>query len=68
MQQRLSTKLQVQLEQAGADKLNKINFSNVVADPAEEKVIELAEIMERMAVAGNSLDGVIVTSQSRITK
>ena len=68
MLQKLGTKLQVQIEQAGEDKQKKVNFSNVIDNPPEEDVVRLGEIMADLSKQGSSLDSVIMTVQSRITK
>ncbi|MGG5314653.1 hypothetical protein IGI49_003033 [Enterococcus sp. AZ071] len=68
MIQKLGTKLQVQIEQAGEDKQKKVNFSNVIDNPPEEDVVKLGEIMAELSQQGSSLDSVIMTVQSRITK
>lgn len=68
MIQKLSTKLQVQLALPGVEKLKKIAFSNVIDEPAEEEIIKLGEIMTALDQDGTLLDGVIITSQSRVTK
>ena len=64
MIQRLTSKLQVQIDQ-GMDKTKKINFQNVIDDPTEEQVIEFGEIMTELSADGSYLDGVILTTQSR---
>ncbi|MGG5315673.1 hypothetical protein IGI49_000345 [Enterococcus sp. AZ071] len=66
--QKLGTKLQVQIEQAGEDKQKKVNFSNVIDNPPEADVVKLGEIMAELSQQGSSLDSVILTVQSRITK
>ncbi|WP_302828266.1 hypothetical protein [Enterococcus raffinosus] len=68
MIQKLSTKLQVQLSVPGVEKLKKITFSNVVENPEEAEIIKLGEIMTELDQDGTLLDGVIITSQSRVTK
>ena len=68
MIQKLSTKLQVQLSVPGVEKLKKITFSNVVDNPEEAEIIKLGEIMTELDQDGTLLDGVIITSQSRVTK
>lgn len=68
MIKKLSTKLQVQLALPGVEKLKKVAFANVVEDPAEEEIIKLGEILTALDQAGTTLDGVIITSQSRVTK
>lgn len=68
MIQKLSTKLQVQLALPGVEKLKKIAFSNVIDEPAEEEILKLGEIMTALDQDGTLLDGVIITSQSRVTK
>ncbi|MGL9730155.1 hypothetical protein [Enterococcus sp. DIV0756] len=68
MIQKLSTRLQVQLTLPGVDKLKKVSFANVIEEPAEVEVIKLGEIMAALDQNGTLLDGVIITSQSRVTK
>ena len=68
MIQKLSTKLQVQLSVPGVEKLKKITFSNVVDNPEEAEIIKLGEIMTELDQDNTLLDGVIITSQSRVTK
>ena len=68
MIQNLGTKLQVQIEQEVEDKQKKVNFSNVIDNPPETDVIKLGEIMTDLSQQGSSLDSVIMTVQSRITK
>ena len=68
MIQKLSTKLQVQLALPGVEKLKKIAFANVIDEPAEDEIIKLGEIMTALDQDGTLLDGVIITSQSRVTK
>ena len=68
MIQQLGTKLQVQIEQEGKDKQKKVNFSNVVTTPAETDITKLGDIMADLAGDGSSLDSVIVTNQTRVTK
>ncbi|GAA2930879.1 hypothetical protein ACHEVJ_06480 [Enterococcus raffinosus] len=68
MIQKLSTKLQVQLSVPGVEKLKKITFSNVVDNPEEAEIIKLGEIMTELDQDDTLLDGVIITSQSRVTK
>ncbi|MBO0453408.1 hypothetical protein [Candidatus Enterococcus murrayae] len=68
MIQKLSTKLQVQLAVPGAEKLKKMTFPNVVDNPAEAEILELGEIMKNLDQEDTLLDGVIITSQSRVTK
>ena len=67
MIQLLGTKLQVQIEQAGEDKQKKVNFSNIVNNPAEADILALGEVMADLAPEGSSLDSVIVTNQTRVT-
>lgn len=50
------------------EKLKKITFSNVVDNPDEAEIIKLGEIMAELDQDGTLLDGVIITSQSRVTK
>ena len=68
MIQTLGTKLQVQIEQEGKDKQKKVNFSNVITSPAEADITKLGDIMADLAGDGSSLDSVIVTNQTRVTK
>ncbi|MBO0455027.1 hypothetical protein [Candidatus Enterococcus murrayae] len=68
MMQKLSTKLQVQLVVPGVEKLKKVTFPNVVDNPAEAEILELGEIMKNLDQEDTLLDGVIITSQSRVTK
>ncbi|MGG5331527.1 hypothetical protein [Enterococcus sp. AZ163] len=68
MIQLLGTKLQVQIEQNGEDKQKKVNFSNIINNPAEADIVALGEIMADLAPDGSSLDSVIVTNQTRVTK
>ncbi|EOH75285.1 MULTISPECIES: hypothetical protein [Enterococcus] len=68
MIQKLGTKLQVHLSQLGVQKLKKVTFANVVDDPDENEIIQLGEIMKDLDKDGTLLDGVIITSQSRVTK
>ena len=68
MIQKLETKLQVQLSLPGVEKLKKVTFSNVVDNPDEAEIIKLGEIMAELDQDGRLLDGVIITSQSRVTK
>ena len=66
MIQTLGTKLQVQIEQEGKQK--KVNFSNIITSPAEADITKLGDIMADLAGDGSSLDSVIVTNQTRVTK
>ena len=68
MIQKLATKLQVHLSLPGVEKLKKITFSNVVDNLDEAEIIKLGEIMAELDQDGTLLDGVIITSQSRVTK
>ena len=68
MIQQLGTKLQVQIEQAGKDKQKKVNFSNVVTSPAKADITKLGDIMADLAGDESSLDSVIITNQTRVTK
>ena len=68
MIQKLSTKLQVHLCIPGVEKLKKVTFSNVVENPEEAEIIKLGEIMTELDQDDTLLDGVIITSQSRVTK
>ena len=67
MIQKIGNKLQVQID-AGEDKLRKVNFQNVIDEPAEQAVLELGDILKELSPEGSNLDGVILTSQSRYTK
>ncbi|EOH94943.1 hypothetical protein I588_04388 [Enterococcus pallens ATCC BAA-351] len=66
--QQLGTKLQIQIEQAGKDKQKKVNFSNIITNPAEADITKLGEVMADLAGDESSLDSVIVTNQTRVTK
>ncbi|MDT2660676.1 hypothetical protein P7E02_12405 [Enterococcus hulanensis] len=68
MIQRLSTKLQVQLSLPGAEKLKKVTFQNVVENPDEAQILKLGQLMKELDVENTQLDGVIITSQSRVSK
>ena len=68
MIQQLGTKLQVQIEQEGKDKQRKVNFSNIVTNPAEADIAKLGDIIADLAGDGSSLDSIIVTNQTRVTK
>ncbi|MDT2659138.1 hypothetical protein P7E02_04625 [Enterococcus hulanensis] len=68
MIQRLSTKLQVQLSLPGAEKLKKVTFQNVVENPDETQILKLGQLMKELDVEDTQLDGVIITSQSRVSK
>ncbi|MBO1304833.1 hypothetical protein JZO70_01570 [Enterococcus sp. 669A] len=68
MIQQLGTKLQVVIEQEGEDKQKKVNFSNVISNPAEADIVKLGEVMADLGQTGSSLDSVIVTNQTRVTK
>ncbi|OJG80076.1 hypothetical protein RV13_GL003258 [Enterococcus raffinosus] len=50
------------------EKLKKVTFSNVVENPEEAEIIQLGEIMTELDQDDTLLDGVIITSQSRVTK
>lgn len=67
MIQILGTKLQVIIEQNGEDKQKKVNFSNISNNPAEADIIKLGETMATLS-KDSSLDNVIVTNQTRVTK
>ena len=68
MIQRLSTKLQVHLSLPGAEKLKKVTFQNVVENPDEAQILKLGQLMKELDVEDTQLDGVIITSQSRVSK
>ncbi|MDT2523751.1 hypothetical protein [Enterococcus raffinosus] len=68
MIQKLATKLQVHLSLPGVEKLKKVTFSNVVDNPDEAEIIKLGDILAELDQDGTLLDGVIITSQSRVTK
>ncbi|MBO1307014.1 hypothetical protein JZO70_12630 [Enterococcus sp. 669A] len=68
MIQQLGTKLQVLIEQEGEDKQKKVNFSNVISSPAEADIVKLGEVMADLGQEGSTLDSVIVTNQTRVTK
>lgn len=67
MIQKIGNKLQVQID-TGEDKLSKVTFQNVVDEPTEEAVLELGDILTALSPEDSTLDGVILTSQSRYTK
>ncbi|MBX8935308.1 hypothetical protein [Enterococcus gilvus] len=67
MIQKLSTKLQVQLSVPGVEKLKKVTFQNVVDNPDEAEILKLGQLMKELDVEGTLLDGVIITSQSRVS-
>ena len=67
MIQHIGNKLQVEID-AGGEKIEKINFQNVIEEPSEEKVLALGEIMKQLSVEGSELYGVVLTTQSRYTK
>lgn len=67
MIQKIGTKLQVQID-AGEEKLKKVTFANVVDNPTETDILELGDILTELSIAGSTLDGVILTSQSRYSK
>jgi len=68
MIQKLSTKLQVQLSVPGVEKLKKVTFQNVVDNPDEAEILKLGQLMKELDAEGTLLDGVIITSQSRVSK
>lgn len=68
MIQKVSTKLQVQLTQAGSKELKRVNFSNVVDEPTEEEMLILGDVMKALGQNGSALDGVLMTVQSKVTK
>jgi len=68
MIQKLSTKLQVQLSLPGAERLKKVTFQNIVDQPDETEILKLGQIMTELDHEDALLDGVIITSQSRVTK
>ncbi|WP_438734157.1 hypothetical protein [Enterococcus sp. AZ128] len=68
MLQKLSTKLQVHLSLPGVEKLKKVTFANIVDEPDEAEIIKLGEILTELDQEGTLLNGVIITSQSRVTK
>ena len=68
MIQKLSTNWHVHLTVPAVEKLKKLTFSNVVENPEEAEIIKLGEIMTELDQDGTLLDGVIITSQSRVTK
>ncbi|MGL9727550.1 hypothetical protein [Enterococcus sp. DIV0756] len=67
MIQKIGNKLQVQID-TGEDKLSKVTFQNVIDEPTEEAVLELGDILTALSPEDSTLDGVILTSQSRYTK
>ncbi|MBO0451888.1 hypothetical protein [Candidatus Enterococcus murrayae] len=68
MIQRIGNKLKVQVNAPNEEKLQNINFQNVVDAPEESAVLELGEIMTLLSPDGSELDGVVLTSQTRYTK
>ncbi|MGM0216422.1 hypothetical protein [Enterococcus sp. AZ109] len=68
MIQQLGTKLQVQIEQEGNDKQKKVNFSNVISNPAEADLVKLGEVLADLAPEGSNLNNILVTNQTRVTK
>ncbi len=68
MIQQLGTKLQVVIEQDGEDKQKKVNFNNVITNPAEADIVKLGEVMADIAQEGSTLDYVVVTNQTRVVK
>ncbi|MGX2945423.1 DUF1659 domain-containing protein [Enterococcus alishanensis] len=68
MIQKVSTKLQVQLTQAGRKELKRVNFSNVVDEPTEEEMLILGDVMKALGQNESALDGVLMTVQSKVTK
>ncbi|MGM0169306.1 hypothetical protein IGI39_003622 [Enterococcus sp. AZ135] len=68
MIQKLSTKLQVHLQLPGVEKLKKVTFQNIVDEPNEAKILTLGEILTELDQENTLLNGVIITSQSRVTK
>ena len=67
MIQRIGNKLKVQVNAPNEEKLQNINFQNVVDAPEESAVLELGEIMTLLSPDGSELDGVVLTSQTRYT-
>ncbi|MDU6524121.1 hypothetical protein ACFFH2_14905 [Enterococcus devriesei] len=68
MKQKMGNKLQVQIEPANGEKLQNVNFQNVIDAPEEDAILELGEIMTALAIEGSSLKGVVLTTQTRYTK
>ncbi|MGM0340657.1 hypothetical protein [Enterococcus sp. AZ007] len=68
MIQKNGTKLKVQIHTANDEKLQNIHFQHVVDAPAESAVLTLGEIVTALSSEGSTLDGVVLTSQSRVTK
>ena|GEM_PF-1225428 len=68
MIQKLSTKLQVHLQLPDVEKLKKVTFQNIVDEPDETEIIKLGEILTELDQENALLNGVIFTSQSRVTK
>ncbi|MBO0413584.1 hypothetical protein JZO77_17390 [Enterococcus hulanensis] len=68
MIQSLGNKLKVQINAANKEKLQNINFQNVVDTPEENAILELGDIMTALLPEGSALDGVVLTSQTRYTK
>ncbi|MBO0451865.1 hypothetical protein [Candidatus Enterococcus murrayae] len=67
MIQRIGNKLKVQVNAPNEEKLQNINFQNVVDAPEESAILELGEIMTLLSPDGSELDGVVLTSQTRYT-
>lgn len=68
MIQKVSNKLKVQIDTPNEEKLQNINFQHVVDEPDEHAVLKLGEIMTTLSPEGSTLDGVLLTSQTRYTK
>ena len=68
MIQSLGNKLKVQINAVNKEKLQNINFQNVVDTPEENAILELGDIMTALLPEGSALDGVVLTSQTRYTK
>ncbi|MGG5373277.1 hypothetical protein [Enterococcus sp. AZ196] len=67
MIQRIGNKLKVQVNAPNEEKLQNINFQNVVDAPEESAILELGEIMTLLSPDGSELDSVVLTSQTRYT-
>lgn len=67
MIQPLGNKLQVQIDQ-GLEKLKRVNFQHVIAEPSEEDILTLGEIMTDLSGENSFLDGVVMTTQKRYVK
>lgn len=68
MIQKLGSKLKVQIDTPNEEKLQNINFQHVIDAPDEHAVLKLGEIMTTLSPEGSTLDGILLTSQTRYTK